>query len=166
MIAGFKREHVSVEKTGSSCTIPNDNYIRLCYYLNCVAGTDCPEQIPQSVKNWQSMKAGQGRSINEVRTVLELCTRYAPPKMRQLGFFLMVPKSVSLNSSNEFYKMTLHSNNIGVLAGTEAAIVLQNKSSKSVTIMFYKEAWEDDNFYNPFKALTVSFLQAQLGLKR
>jgi hypothetical protein len=67
-----------------------------------------------------------------------------------------------LKDSNQFYTLTKTSKQIGVIAGSAAALSLVKESSTSVNIMLYKEQWEDDNYYNPRKAL-ISMLQSRSG---
>jgi CRISPR/Cas system endoribonuclease Cas6 (RAMP superfamily) len=112
------------------------------------------------------MKAGVSRDTAELRQILGLAERYSPAKIKEAGFFVMVPDHVLNDSSNEFYTLTATSTNVALLAANNAAIAKVMKSEKSVKIMAYKECWEDNNFYDPRKSMKETLANRIASMKR
>jgi hypothetical protein len=68
--------------------------------------------------------------------------------MRDSGYFVRVSEN-RLNSRNEFVRLTASSTRVALLPTNDAAVALLRQSSRAVDFMVYKEAWEDNNYYNP-----------------
>jgi hypothetical protein len=134
--------------TGQKTTIPNDPYIRLAYYLSCVNSTDCPDGIPSRLMRYESMSADVYRSTDELEEIESWAEEYSPYRMRERGFFILVPDG-TLTYSNNFITFSAHSTQIGLLATNQAALALVKRSSASVKLMVYEERWEDNNYYGP-----------------
>jgi hypothetical protein len=156
MSAELAREKVDMTKTGVTTNVPDDDYIRLCYYLNCVKDTDCPNDIPAFVSNWESMKPNAYRQTSDLRRILGLAERFSPPKLKKGVFFIIVPKD-AFESSNEFFtvsdSVTETSANVALLAALGTGLTMVKNSKKSLKVMFYKEEWEGTYFYGPLKSI-------------
>jgi uncharacterized membrane protein len=152
MIAGFDSKRLAVEITGVKVSVPDNPYIRLCYYLACVKSTDLPESIPGWISDWEDITVWQKKDLSDFLFILELADRYSPKKVQETGFFVMVPTGTLNDSNNEFIKITATSTQIGLLAGNNAALALVKNSCQSVKLMLYEKSWEDQNFYIPLQA--------------
>jgi hypothetical protein len=73
---------------------------------------------------------------------------YSPDKVQQAGFFIVVDKS-SLEGGNEFYKITATSTKVSVLAEDSVALGMLSREKASITVMFCKRSWLEDNFADP-----------------
>jgi hypothetical protein len=148
LVVGGGRREIGIRDVGHSCTVPDDPYIKLCYYLNCVHQTSVSESIPESLLSWESKYPGTKRSTEALRAVISWAEQYSPVKMKQSGYFIMVPYGTLNGSSNKFIRVTATSTQVRLLATSEAALGLLRQSSGSVDIMLYEERWEDFYYYN------------------
>jgi hypothetical protein len=139
VIAGGGRK-IDVKKSGNWCSVPNDPYIKLCYYLHCVHRTSIPESIPSSLISWESRYRGTKRTTDDLREIMYWVERYSPGTMKQEGYFVMVTDG-TLTGLNAFFRVTATSTQVRLLATNEAALGLLRRSSGSVTIMLYEERW-------------------------
>jgi hypothetical protein len=144
---------IDFKVTGQTTTVPNDPYIKLAYYLNCVHWTDCPNSIPSRLVQYKSMSADAYRSTDELEEIVSWAEEYSPSRMRASGFFIMVPDGTLNDYNNRFIQFSAHSTQIGLLATNQAALALVQKASASVELMVYEERWEDVNFYNPRRSI-------------
>jgi hypothetical protein len=101
-------------------------------------------------------------ALQEMITVAEW---YSPPKMRNSGFFHMLSNSTMGSTGNEFIMLTRTSTEIGIIAGNSAALAVVQNSQRAVTLMVYRESWEDSNYYGPRQQLikTVEWRRAEAG---
>jgi hypothetical protein len=150
----FQPERVlNVEFCGESCTVPNDSYIRLAYYLKCVHGTSCPESIPDAFRSWESMNAYDYRSTDELREMLYWSNQYSPGTIKGKGYFIMVEPN-TLTSSNKFVKVTATIIQRGILRIHDDIVAFVRQTSISVEIMVYEERWEDVYYYDARNAIS------------
>jgi ferredoxin len=147
--------NITIEATGRSCTVPDDPFIKLAYYLYAVHCTDCPESIPSCYTSWERLSAGENRSTEVLRAILNVAEQYSPAKMQASGYFILVPPDArcQFKTQNKFITLTASSREVALLTTNAAALALVRNSSRSVKLMLYKEPWEDSNYYNPLRAL-------------
>jgi hypothetical protein len=152
-----QKKNVAVETIGTSCTTPTNPYRKMAYYLKSVHGTSVPENIPSCLYNWETMSDRINPSREDIRIMLSWCERYSPPTMRSQGFFIMVSDSdankLFPGFSNEFLKITTTSQLFCLVATTQAGVLANHSNSSSITVMLYKECWEDNHYYEARKEL-------------
>jgi len=54
---------------------------------------------------------------------------------------------------NEFLKITTTSQLFCLVATTQAGVLANHSNSSSITVMLYKECWEDNHYYEARKEL-------------
>jgi hypothetical protein len=150
-VHGQERELSARDRT-RQCHVPEDPYIKLAYYLESVHTTSIPEDIPYQFLSWDSMYVNNDRSTDKLRDMLSWSEAYSPSKMRQAGYFIMVPPN-TMSLWNKMVEITASARNIDLFATNEAVMRLLRRTSASVNVMFYEKIWEDYYYYWPRQQL-------------
>jgi hypothetical protein len=150
-----ERQSVQLKFTGQAAQVPDDPYIKLCYYLFCVTGTSCPSSIPRQFLDYQSMTPGAYRSTEDLKAILQYAEEYSPSKIESQGCFIRIPGEVKLSGDMcaDFLKVTASSSELGLLATNKAALALIRRSSASVTVLMFKPFWETNYYSSPRRAI-------------
>jgi hypothetical protein len=154
-VVEYQENRITVEDTTVDVTVPPDDYLHLCYYLNCVRATDCPNEIPSFVRGYASMKSKseKKRSLKKLKKICDLCKLYPPKKVERAGFFIQVSSSVLEGHANRFIKVTAQSTNLSLLATESLAFAMLRDQKKSVEVMFCEESWLDRYFHWPLERI-------------
>jgi hypothetical protein len=154
---------LAVEDVGRVASVPNDPYMRLGYYLNSVACTSLPQEIPRRLADDLLLRPTAYHSNAELREILAWADGYSPEKMQRSGFFTLVSREVLNPAANKFLRISASSTEIGVLAGNSAAIALVRNSTASIELMLYQQSWANYNFYGPRQELLriIEFREAE-----
>jgi hypothetical protein len=153
MLATGNHTRLSVQDVGARASVPDDPYIRLGYYLDCVRSTDLPEQIPLHLADYQHMNGTQYQSNQALSEMIAWADGYSPQKLQNTGFFTMVSDGSMGNSGNNFLRVTATSTEVALISGNSAALAVLQNSRAAVDIMLFTKNWANNNFYGPRQAL-------------
>jgi len=147
VIVGAER-NIGIQQTGRTVQVPSDPWGKLMYYLSCVHS--CLDCIPDRYRNYGSY----WNITNEDREIiLKLCVLFSPDKLLE---FCFIPVSANaIDNQNTFFKITDTTRlaAIGIDANRRTAAVFEGQSVEVHTFMVFKEAWLDNYYINPIKAI-------------
>jgi hypothetical protein len=141
------------EAPGDLYSVPKDPYIKLGYYLHCVACTDCPNEIPPRLRDFQDHRPTAHQTIEALREMITWVDTYSPEKMQAAGYFILLPDDSLGRESNKFMKFTTSSPDIGLVSGNRATLALIQNATEPVYVMVHIRWWENDDFHEPRRAL-------------
>ena len=92
----------SVERTGVTAEVPNNNLANLMYYLKSVFSVIQLEGLSKytDYNNYHNL------TYAEKKTVYELASKLSPSLFLNVGVFVVAPELIEGNYSNEFFKIT------------------------------------------------------------
>ena len=144
-IAVFQREQVSLEKTGQSCTVPNDYRARLMYYLSCI-GSLLDMRNNETQRKYQDYQNySRIQSLSDKKTLLYLCAVFSPDELDDQCIF----HSEKIDSDNEFFEIKQVENTFGV----SDSVLIGGQRTRVAKVMVYKMSWMRRNFLEPIMAL-------------
>ena len=145
MSASLGINHFSVERTGVSANVPNNNLARLMYYLSCVFTViEYNENNKLSdYKNYLNLNE------DEKKTVYALAVLFDPKIFVGAKIFVLDNGELTRDFGNDFFKIT--DERIGVHVNQE--IMIGGRSIKVLKIMACKTSWLDNNYYTPLRGL-------------
>jgi hypothetical protein len=149
---------LGIETTGTRCVVPDDAYIKLCYYLQSVASTDYRHSIPANLPKWQSLRTSANLRTDDLRSIVALADLHSPAKLRAAGFFLMVPHG-TLPLLNQFVTLSATSTGAALIGNSSMALAMVRRSYASIKVMLYEELWEDTNYYDPLRVIQDRILR-------
>jgi hypothetical protein len=93
------------------------------------------------------MSSSTFQTTEELEEMIEWTNRYPPEKMQRSGFFISLPNGTMKERINRFVTLSATSSQFGLLATNEAALAMVRRSSTSVKLMLYNEAWQYTYYY-------------------
>jgi hypothetical protein len=134
--------NIDIQKTGSACTVPSDDYANLMYYLSCVESVTTLDFGKLSdYKHYELYN-----NINFKKSVVILAALFDPLTLNQLGCFQLVDDDV-IDHQNEFYKI----NQTKFAAIASEDIVIGSYKGKITEIMLYNIRWIRESYLNPME---------------
>lgn len=149
MAAVMGRTEISIKKTGSATTVPNDPIAKLMYYFNCVC--TCVDIGNDSELNrLRAYKDGYAYLSNEEKAkLLTLCLALSPDKLMGAIFF-PAPDDALDGYANEFYELSAVSTRLVVAE----SLLVGGQQKKVRSIMMFKKSWIENNYLNPLRSIS------------
>ena len=148
---------VKVEAYGTITTVPNDNYARLMYYLDCVL-TVIEYDRSNKLTDYQHY---YNLNNAEKKAVIQLALLLNPKLFIDSSIFIVSQDLLPDSSGNKFYKIT--DERVGVHVTQN--ILIGGRTVKVLNIMACNSAWLERNYFTPLERISNeirnSSLQAQ-----
>lgn len=143
MCAFFNHSKMFVEPFGSKATIPDDNYARLMYYLNCVDSVISYDKsdMLSDYQHYYLLNPAQKEVL------LKTCELFNPKIFIKAGIFIVDEKLLPNNYDNQFYKIT--DQRIGFHINQE--IMIGGRTVKVLKVMACNINWLDKYYITPLK---------------
>jgi hypothetical protein len=85
--------------------------------------------------------------------MLQVAEAHSPKRMKDTGFFMMVPDGTLNGSANKFAAISATTKGLTLIENRSAVMGMVRSSKATKEVMFYEENWEDNNFYRPVQRL-------------
>ena len=144
MSLNMNYQSLGVKLTGSTTTVPDNDLAKLMYYLDCVFAViqyDGAERYT-NYREYYSLTSA------EEDTVLYLAGLFNPKLMVDSYLFLVNPRIIPENKSNQFYELT--DSRIGIHVNSE--IMIGGVSRRVLQIMACTEEWLSRNYFIPVES--------------
>ena len=143
-MAALTYRELGIKRTGNKCTVPENPYGKLMYYLQCV------DSVIQYNFNKKLTNYNQYYNLtNEEKLAIKtLCFLLNPKVLVDANVFIYKPE-LCIDFSNEFYEITDKS--LGFLSHNK--ITIGGVEVKVRKIMAFKGNWIENNYANPFKQI-------------
>ena len=143
----------SVERTGVTAEVPNNNLANLMYYLKSVFSVIQLEGLSKytDYNNYHNL------TYAEKKTVYELASKLSPSLFLNVGVFVVAPELIEGNYSNEFFKIT--DERIGFHVNRE--IMIGGRAVKVLKIMACTNDWLEKNYFSPLRGLKAELNNMQ-----
>lgn len=149
MAAVMGRTEISIKRTTSATTVPNDPIAKLMYYFDCVCS--CVEIGNDSELNrLRAYKDGYAYLSNEEKAkLLTLCLALSPDKLMGAIFF-PAPDDAFNEYPNEFFELSSVSTRLVVAE----SLLVGGQQKKVRKIMMFKKSWMDNYYLNPLRSIS------------
>ena len=137
---------LELEKISTKTTVPDNDYAKLMYYLNCVSSI-VDFDIPRKYINYDEY---YNLSYSEKKELLALCILLEPSLFTNSHLFILDENGEILKTSNnEFYE--LKATQFGLHINSE--ILIAGKMVRALKIMIFDSYWMRKFYYNPIKSI-------------
>ena len=149
-----KQQVIKIKKTGTICTIPNDNMAHLMYYLRSIDSlTDFG--IPSELKNYDNY---YNLSFDQENQVIALAFLLSPDFFIEKGIMINQP-NLCFDCGNEFYE--IYDSRLSFSATHE--FVICGKTVRTLSIMAFKMSWIETHYLEPIKCYEKRLLYMSNG---
>ena len=138
---------VRVEAYGTTATIPDDNYAKLMYYLDCVLKVieyDGNNNKLTDFRNYSNL------NNEEKKAVVQLAILFNPKLFIDANIFILAQGLFPDSSDNQFFKIT--DERIGVHVNQQ--IVIGGRTVKVLKKMGCNSSWLNRNYIIPLERIT------------
>lgn len=145
---------IGLERTGVKAHVPNNDWSRLSYYLNCVSkgcGVDVIDDDLLDYQNAGSLAAGRKGGLLKVARDL-----FNPETI--VGLLIFEHAGLCGDSSNTFYSLE----QVDTVLAVRSSVILGGQQTRVRKIMVYKRVWLDTNYYGPMRRL-ISMVTAPVA---
>ena len=143
MSLNMNYQSLDVKLTGSTTSVPDNDIAKLMYYLDCVFAVI---QIDiDGVERYTNYSEYYSLTIEEQNKVLSLVSLFNPKIMVESYLFLVGPRFVPADASNQFYELT--DNRIGIHVNSE--VIIGGVSRRVLKVMGCTESWLNRNYFIP-----------------
>jgi len=152
MYAVAEELELSFKATGNAVQVPDNEYGRLAYYLDCVS-TCLPDLIEPGLT-----KYGEYRYFSEsTKAQIVVYAALLTPALLEGKAFkkctIAEMDALAPGYGNEFFQLTERSK-LGVLGiDQDAAILIESKKVQVTKIMVYKQSWLEKNYIGPLERI-------------